>query len=150
MKTSFVIGRRFVDIIFVIVFLAIGYVFADLFIFSTSSKTIINEDHCTLGTTACNFQSANAILSTDSVKPLVPSQLDVTFSDSNAAHLLLALEGVEMNMGVYKLKLMRSKNNQFTGNVMLPICMDEEMTWRGTISSPDNDTILPVEIRMKR
>ncbi|WP_028022632.1 hypothetical protein [Enterovibrio calviensis] len=150
MKTSFAIGRRFVDIIFVIVFLAIGYVFADRFLFSASSETFIEEDYCTLGTMTCHFPSANALLSTNSVKPLVPSQLDVTIADSNAPHLLLALEGVEMNMGIYKLKLTRSINNQFTGDVMLPICMDDEMTWRGTISSPDNATILPVEIRMKR
>ncbi|WP_407333851.1 hypothetical protein [Enterovibrio sp. 27052020O] len=142
--------RRLVDVLFIIVFLCAGYWLADRFLFANTEETSDRAPDCTLSTSPCVFSSATASLVSDTVAPLNPTTLNVTVTDADAPYLLLELEGVEMNMGIYKLKLTRTQANQYRGDVMLPICMDAEMTWRGAISSPEKDILLPVDIRMMR
>ncbi|KXI24303.1 hypothetical protein AS132_02275 [Photobacterium sanguinicancri] len=65
--------------------------------------------------------------------------------------LMLSLEGHEMMMGTYKLLLKRSADNTFSGDLLLPVCTSDAMTWLGTIT-PINDTShaspLPISVRM--
>ncbi len=150
MKNSLFTHRRWFDAFSLLIFLCAGYFLADRFLFSESNESVTTTPACTLSTTPCAFSSAIAKLAEDTVTPLIPVTLDVTVNDNDAPYLLLEVEGVEMNMGMYKLKLAKSDNNQYRGEVMLPICMDAEMTWRGAISSPDKQILLPIDIRMKR
>ncbi|MDD1779725.1 hypothetical protein LRP49_00825 [Enterovibrio sp. ZSDZ35] len=144
--------HRVVTLSAITLFATIGYLFADNFLFAREVTSTAIAPTCTLGQKACEFNDANARLANDSVAPLVPSNLTVTLNDDipTPPYLVLELEGVEMNMGIYKLKLADIGNQTFEGDVLLPLCMHEEMTWRGQISSPDNQTVLPVDIRMVR
>ncbi|PKF49246.1 hypothetical protein [Enterovibrio nigricans] len=144
--------NRVVTLSAITLFALIGYLFADNFLFAREVSTTAIAPTCTLGQMACTFTEANAHLAKDTVAPLVPSSLTVTLNDNIPApdHLVLALEGVEMNMGIYKLKLADIGARTYRGDVLLPLCMHEEMTWRGQISSPDNQILLPVDIKMVR
>ncbi len=149
MKSSQHLLRRIVSVFSLFACVWIGYFFADSFLFVSASEQNTVAPDCVLSTTTCNFSNATATLESDTVEPLVPSTLSVN-TESEAPYLLVALEGVEMNMGIYKLKLVKTNKNQFQGDVMLPICMDAEMTWRGSISSPDKSISLPIDVRMVR
>ncbi|PML78549.1 hypothetical protein BCT27_10995 [Enterovibrio norvegicus] len=149
MKSSQHPLRRFVSVFSLFACVWIGYFFADSFLFASANEQSNVAPDCVLSTTTCDFSNASATLANDTVEPLVPSTLSVN-ADSEASYLLVELEGVEMNMGIYKLKLVKTNKNQFQGDVMLPICMDAEMTWRGSISSPDKSISLPIDVRMVR
>ncbi len=149
MKSSQHPLRRFVSLFSLFACVWIGYFFADSILFASANEQNDVASDCVLSTTACDFTNATATLENDTVEPLVPSTLSVN-TESEAPYLLVELEGVEMNMGIYKLKLVKTNKNQFKGDVMLPICMDAEMTWRGTISSPDKSISLPIDVRMVR
>ncbi|KXF83183.1 hypothetical protein [Enterovibrio coralii] len=144
--------RRVIQLSTIFFTVCAGYLFADNVLFAKESESKAIAPACTLGTEACQFNQAQASLAEDTVTPLVPTSLKVVLEEATPAptHLLLEVEGVEMDMGIYKLKLTNIGNQTFQGDVMLPLCMHEEMTWRGQISSPDNQTVLPVDIRMVR
>lgn len=140
--------RRGVEFVSLMLLVGTGYLFADQMLFDEPVPTL--PPSCTLGTATCYFGHAEASLASDTVSPLVPTKLSVKLEGHAPDYLYVELEGVEMNMGVYKLKLTQSHDNIYNGDIMLPICMESEMTWRGKIQSPDNAVSLPVDIRMTR
>lgn len=143
-------SRRAFEIVALIAFVSSGYYLADKLLFTSPAVTPPPAPDCTLGTTPCRFSNGTAQLSDDIAKPLLPSQLTVELSDNAAEYLLLELEGVQMDMGVYKVKLTPNGANRYSGELMLPICADAEMTWRGNLITPDNRVLLPLDVRMAR
>ncbi len=68
-------------------------------------------------------------------------------------NLMLTLEGHEMMMGVYQLKLSRTSDGQFSGDLLLPFCTSNEMTWLGNIrplSGPEQITPINISLRMTK
>lgn len=142
--------RRALEIFALLACLAAGFFIADKMLFEQKHAPSMPKPDCMLSTVPCQFDNASVTLSDDFAKPLLPSNLDVELVGYKPDHLMLELEGVEMNMGVYKLKLSQNDAGSYSGELMLPICMDAKMTWRGTISSPDESISLPVDVRMAR
>lgn len=138
--------QRGVELISLVLLVGAGYLLADQTLFDDPAPALIPT--CTLGTAPCYFDHAEASLASNTVTPLIPTELSVQLEGHTPEHLYVELEGVEMNMGVYKLKLTPSQNNVYRGDLMLPICMESEMTWRGIIRSPDDSVLLPVDVRM--
>ncbi|MDO6706688.1 hypothetical protein [Photobacterium sp. 1_MG-2023] len=91
---------------------------------------------CTLSQQACLQQDAIVRLSHDVVHPLQPTQMTVQWPalPEEADMLLLSLEGHEMMMGQYQLKLIRQPDRSFSGELMLPFCTEDSMTWQGSIT----------------
>lgn len=87
-------------------------------------------------------------LNIDSAQPLVPAQLTVEWQDTDADQLVLSLAGREMEMGEPKFLLKKVSKGQYTGEVVLPVCTQESMTWVGELTDGQN-TIYPA-IKMQR
>lgn len=101
------------------------------------------------------MQDGNRIqLEANYLQPMQPTRMTVEWPalPIEISDLELTLEGSEMMMGVYRLKLTRDISTMdFSGNVMLPFCVSDSMTWQGAITPIDQDTIhqpLHVSLRM--
>ncbi len=106
------------------------------------------DDYCVVSSQTCVQQNVTIKANSDTVHPLIPSQLSVTWVDTAAKQLLLTLEGREMEMGKVKFILNRTSGDQFQGEVILPVCTSDEMTWVGELS--DGSSSVKTAIRMKR
>ncbi|MCW8329929.1 hypothetical protein MD588_14060 [Photobacterium sp. SDRW27] len=109
-------------------------------------------DYCQLSTKACEQNHAIVTLSNDVIHPMQSAEVSVSWPDipQNTDSLILSLEGHEMMMGVYKLKLTRTLNGHFSGNLMLPFCTSEEMTWQGSIKPDSNSVkIEPINVSLR-
>lgn len=53
-----------------------------------------------------------------------------------------------MEMGTAVFKLTKNPNGAFTGDVILPVCTTEEMTWVGEVS--DGQQSIKTSLRMER
>jgi hypothetical protein len=115
---------------------------------STSSELKQLDEYCFLSTTACVQHDVSMILNVDNAQPLVPAQLTVEWSDSQAEQLVLSLSGREMEMGEPKFLLKKVSPGKYMGEVVLPVCTQESMTWVGELSDGQN-TIYPA-IKMHR
>ena len=104
---------------------------------------------CQLSTTPCELGEARLNLESDFVKPLTPTKITLEMKNQVYDHFILSLNGVEMNMGTYKLRLESSGNHVYQGHLMLPLCMHDEMTWQGKIESEDRRIQIPVATLMK-
>lgn len=100
-------------------------------------------------------QGGNRIkLGADYLQPMMSTRITVEWPalPIETSELELTLEGSEMMMGVYRLKLTRNISTMdFSGDVMLPFCVSDSMTWQGAITPIDRDTIhqpLHVSLRM--
>nr|WP_086940982.1 hypothetical protein [Thaumasiovibrio occultus] len=69
---------------------------------------------------------------------------------SNADLLVLTLRGVDMDMGVYRTALRKVAPNTYQGDLMLPICTHDVMTWAGTLADAQNDVSLSLAITVAR
>ena len=84
----------------------------------------------------------------DTSQPLVPTVVEVDWPESSSEQLLISLQGYEMEMGQVVFKLDKNANGTFSGQVILPVCTTEAMTWYGTIT--DGAETLKTSIRMER
>lgn len=113
------------------------------------------EETCQLSQQACEQQAAIIQLSTDFVHPLEAATITVDWPDlpQGTTQLLVSLEGNEMMMGVYKLLLTKQASGQYSGELMLPFCTTNAMTWQGSIkalsSTNSNDSIQPLNISLR-
>lgn len=100
-----------------------------------STSAVQTGDVCQLSSKACNQQGARIQLGTDVVHPLEPTEITVFWPELplEITTLALSLEGQEMMMGVYRLKLTKDTSGEFHGELMLPFCTSKAMTWQGTI-----------------
>ena len=54
-----------------------------------------------------------------------------------------------MMMGLYQLELTRTTDGQFTGELMLPVCVSNEMTWQGSIKPLSTGQFTPINVSMR-
>ncbi len=87
-------------------------------------------------------------LDVDSVQPMIPAELTVYWPNTQAEQLVLSLTGQEMEMGEPKFVLKKRSLGQYKGEVLLPVCTQESMTWVGELSDGQH-TIYPA-IKMQR
>lgn len=111
--------------------------------------------YCQLSTQVCEQNNASVTLSTDVIHPMKATEVNVSWPELPAEtnNLMLTLEGHEMMMGVYQLKLSRTSDGQFSGNLLLPFCTSNEMTWLGNIkplSEPEQITPINISLRMTK
>lgn len=92
------------------------------------------ESLCLLSTSECQFGEVSATLSQDVVKAMQPTQMNVLWPNSESNTLLISLKGVEMEMGEPRFELTRGEGDHFTGELLLPVCTSDAMTWVGTIN----------------
>ena len=81
-------------------------------------------------------------LGVDNAQPLIPAQLQVEWQDSEAKQLVLSLVGREMDMGEPKFILKKIAPGKFVGDVTLPVCRQNSMTWVGELFDGEN-TVYP-------
>lgn len=115
---------------------------------STPSEPKPLDEYCVLSKTACVQQDVSMRLSVDSAQPLVPAQITVDWPDTNAEQLVLSLTGQEMEMGQPKFLIKKVSSGKYMGEVVLPVCTQESMTWVGKLSDGQN-TLYPA-IKMHR
>ncbi|WP_319534872.1 hypothetical protein [uncultured Vibrio sp.] len=115
---------------------------------STSSELKPLDEYCFLSTTACVQQDVSMTLNVDNTQPLIPAQITVEWFDSEAEQLVLSLSGLEMEMGEPKFLLNKVSPGKYIGELILPVCTQESMTWVGELTDGQN-TIYPA-INMHR
>jgi len=131
----------------VIALFCAGFFFSDITAFMKSYTTppIPLEDTCHLSKVPCIKNNTTITLEHETLTPLQPSLIVVDWANPKAQHLIISLRGHEMEMGnpVYQLTL--NEKNQFTGDILLPVCTQNSMTWIGTIT--DGDTSVPISFK---
>jgi len=120
-----------------------------------SDKRQLLTNYCQLSTQACEQNNVSVTLSTDVIHPMKATQVNVSWPElpEKTNSLMLTLEGHEMMMGIYQLKLSRASNGQFSGDLLLPFCTSNEMTWLGDIkplSEPEQITPISISLRMTK
>lgn len=121
--------------------------------FSTaSSSTIAPAAYCSLNQQTCQYKGYQASLGNPMVHPLHANTLTVTAPQPLATDtMLVKLKGVEMNMGEYRLALKKTDTLTYQGELMLPVCTEDNMTWAGTITLNDDvNNSFPIKVRMER
>ncbi|MPS31203.1 hypothetical protein D7026_02360 [Salinivibrio sp. VYel7] len=121
--------------------------------FSTaSSTTIAPAAYCSLNQQTCQYEGYQARLGNPDVHPLHANTLTVTAPQAlNTDTLLVKLKGVEMNMGEYRLVLKQTDKLTYQGQLMLPVCTEDSMTWAGSITlDHEAKKHFPIKVRMER
>ncbi|MEJ2764971.1 hypothetical protein VV869_13515 [Photobacterium sp. MCCC 1A19761] len=127
------------------------------FQFSGSGQSLYTQsdlhDFCPLSTQVCQQQTASVLLATDVIRPMQETEIRVNWPTlpADTETLVLSLKGHEMMMGIYQLHLSRNAAGEYSGQLMLPFCTEDEMTWRGEItpqSASAQMTPLHVSLRM--
>ncbi|MFA0345611.1 MULTISPECIES: hypothetical protein [unclassified Vibrio] len=106
------------------------------------------DDYCMLSTTWCEQDSVAMTLEHETAQPLVPTKIKVVWEGAASETLMLSLTGLEMEMGSARFQLKSIGNNTYEGDVILPVCTLDKMTWIGELTD-GVDTVNPA-IRMAR
>ena len=106
------------------------------------------SDYCLLSTTACIQDDIKVTIDRDVSQPLIPTQISVEWPKTEANELFLKMEGHEMEMGTVIFKLQKNKQGLFIGEVVLPVCTTDAMTWVGELS--DGQQTMKTSLRMER
>ncbi|MBU2893340.1 hypothetical protein KO495_08360 [Colwellia sp. D2M02] len=112
------------------------------------SEKLSIEQYCMLSSQPCTQNSVKMTLNKDVIKPLVTSQITVQWQHSEAETLQLTMQGLEGELGTVKYLLKRVSDNKFQGNITLPVCTLDEMTWLGQLTD-GKATVYPA-LKMKR
>lgn len=112
-----------------------------------ASQQKIAPPSCFATTSPCTIDDKTIQLSVDTLTPLAPAVIHVSWP-SNTQHLQLRLQGLEMDMGEVKILLTAQSPGEFRGELILPVCTLDKMTWHGALSD-GNDTVY-TGIRMQR
>lgn len=115
---------------------------------TNSAPEFDKDKYCFLSTTECQQAEASMLLDRDVAKPLTESQITVKWDSAASDTLSLDLNALEMDMGTVKYLLKRQQDGRFTASVMLPVCVQDKMTWLGELSD-GTSTVYPA-IRMER
>ena len=87
-------------------------------------------------------------LDRETAQPLLPTKIKVVWEGAASETLILSLTGLEMEMGSARFQLKSIGNNTYEGEVILPVCTLDKMTWVGELTD-GVDTVNPA-IRMAR
>lgn len=96
------------------------------------------EQYCELSTQVCIQNQVAMSLSSDTVQPLIKTTIQVYWINTTARSLKLTLQGVEENLGTVTVSL-KPKSSMptervFTGELMLPVCSGQGITWKGMLT----------------
>ncbi|MEZ8099162.1 hypothetical protein [Vibrio bivalvicida] len=116
--------------------------------YQSTSQQVSLDDYCLLTTSQCQQDTISVQANKDISHPLVPTQVTVNWENANSDSLVMTLQGYEMEMGTVVFKLDKSDSGNFTGEVVLPVCTEDSMTWYGTITDGKQST--NTSIRMER
>ena len=111
-------------------------------------KNIDISDYCMLSTDSCEQESVSMSLDKNTAQPLIPSKIRVTWPNAKQDTLLLSLKGLEMEMGTALYQLKSIGGDEYEGEIILPVCTLEKMTWVGELT--DGTTTIHPAIRMAR
>ncbi|MCZ4307220.1 hypothetical protein [Vibrio atlanticus] len=113
-----------------------------------ASAEINLDDYCMLSTTSCEQNTVTMTLDRETAQPLAPTKIKVVWEGAASDTLMLSLTGLEMEMGSARFQLKNIGNNTYEGDVILPVCTLDKMTWIGELTD-GVDTVNPA-IRMAR
>ena len=113
-----------------------------------STAEVNLDDYCMLSTTSCEQNTVAMTLEHEKAQPLVPTKIKVVWDGAASETLMLSLTGLEMEMGSAHFQLKNIGNNTYEGDVILPVCTLDKMTWIGELTD-GVDTVNPA-IRMAR
>ncbi|MBD1572207.1 hypothetical protein HC725_02780 [Vibrio sp. S17_S38] len=150
------IRRIIYSILLIGLALTAGFYAPDLYYFvknntaftSTAPKWDLSR-YCPLSTKECQQNNVILALDTDIVRPLTATQIHVTWPNQNSDKLMLTLHGLEMDLGVVKFPVIKQTDGSYFGNIVLPICTDTKMTWIGSLTDNNQNTIY-TSIRMEK
>ncbi|MHC6529695.1 hypothetical protein [Vibrio proteolyticus] len=129
--------------------LAVGFFASDIARwFDTGDSRLSLDQYCVLSSQPCSQSNVTMTLNQNTAQPLVPVQISVQWPQAQSETLRLDLEGLEMEMGQARFVLKAVGNQRYEGEVLLPVCTQNEMTWLGELSD-GHQTVYPA-IRMKR
>ncbi|WCE32252.1 hypothetical protein [Vibrio sp. SCSIO 43137] len=114
---------------------------------STTSE-FDKEKYCFLSTSECQQAEVSMLLDRDVAKPLTESLITIKWDNAENDTLSLNLNALEMDMGTVKYQLKKQQDGLFTAKIMLPVCVQDKMTWLGDLS--DGTTTVHPAIRMER
>ncbi|WP_391091699.1 hypothetical protein [Vibrio sp. NH-UV-68] len=138
-----------IKLILIVLALSGGFFASDIIKWFQSPQTNISlNDYCLVTTAGCQQDGIRITADRDTTQPLAPTQLTVDWPNSSSETLFLTLQGYEMDMGKLVFKLDKNPQGQFTGQVVLPVCTSDAMTWYGTLS--DQVHSINTSIRMER
>ncbi|UPQ90234.1 hypothetical protein [Vibrio sinaloensis] len=129
--------------------LGVGFFANDIiqwFQIATSKPSL--DQYCLVTTNGCQTDGAKIRVDRDTSQPLVPTQMTVTWPAAQSESLLLTLQGHEMEMGTLVFKLEQNAYGDYLGEIVLPVCTSDAMTWYGEVS--DGSQSLKTSIRMER
>ncbi len=125
--------NNFVKLAFVAIALVAGFFLPDLL--NRDSESQVNIDnYCLLSNTPCVQKDVIMQLSEDFAHPLKSISINAEWPDAESSQLLLTLDGLEMSMGTAKYVLYKQDNGSYQGDITLPICTQDSMTWIGSLS----------------
>ncbi|WP_143696340.1 hypothetical protein [Vibrio mediterranei] len=127
-----------VKVLFVALALGAGFFIPNLLKHEPSADVALT-DYCMLSQQVCEQQGVKMKVDSPRVTPLTPITVEVFWPESDAPNLNISLQGKEMNMGVVKFQLEMIKPDVYQGEIILPVCAEDSMTWYGTISNGDSD-----------
>lgn len=109
-----------------------------------SSVPVLLLEQCDPGQQTCRLELADGhsvtlTLTPQPLRPLVSSQAKVHLSGHDPQWVEVDFAGVEMSMGFNRFRLERLSAGQYAGEMMLPVCARETMTWQVTIL-PEGET----------
>ncbi|CAM3069559.1 hypothetical protein [Vibrio rarus] len=132
----------------VLLALGLGFFANDIY-HALQTPTDLDATHyCQLSTQPCNINNATITIAEDVVSPMQPVDIHVQWPSHPQAQIWVELEGKEMSMGTAKFVLAKQDDGSFAGQLLLPVCHSNAMTWIGSIRS-QNDA-LPISVRMQK
>ncbi|MGV2987939.1 hypothetical protein ACE1OE_09860 [Vibrio sp. E150_011] len=132
---------------FVALALGAGFVLPNLLNKAQDNHVDLTE-YCMLSTKICEQDGVKIQLSKDRAHPLIPVQVQVFWPEADAESLMVSLQGKEMDMGMAKYQLEMIKPDVYQGEIVLPVCTEDSMTWYGTIENGDKS--VQAAVRMTR
>jgi len=116
--------------------------------YQQTSQKVSLDDYCLITTSHCQQDEISVLANKDISHPLVPTEVSVNWPNNGSDSLILTLQGYEMEMGTAVFKLSKATDGHYSGQVILPVCTTDAMTWYGTIS--DGNLSIKTSIRMER
>ncbi|MCG9647762.1 hypothetical protein L1D24_04170 [Vibrio brasiliensis] len=139
----------FAKLLLVLAAIGSGFFASDLInLYQATQQQVSLDQYCLLTTQSCQQGDVIIQVDKDTSQPLVPTQIEVSWPQSDSDHLLMTLQGYEMDMGTVVFKLDKNPQGNFSGQVILPVCTTDAMTWYGSVS--DNSESIKTSIRMER
>jgi hypothetical protein len=135
--------NNLVKLSFVAIALLAGFFLPDLFN-NANQKQVNIDDYCLLSHTPCIQENVTMQLSEDFAHPLKVIKINANWSDAKPQQLLLTLDGLEMSMGKSKYILYKQANGSYQGDIILPICTQESMTWIGSLTDGTHSVLAAI------